>query len=117
MGRVRPPLVRGDVWDADFYPVRGREQAGRRPAVVLSADIMNRGPSELIYAVPVTSRERRVRSHVRVEPPEGGLTVPSFVMCEQLRVFAVQRLLRRRGAISAQTLDEIAYRLRILLDL
>lgn len=117
MGRMRTVLVRGDVWDADFDPVRGREQAGRRPAVIVSTDLLNQGPSDLVYVLPLTSRERRVRSHVRVQPPEGGLTVPSFIMCDQLRIFATERLLRRRGAISARTLTVVEDRLRLLLDL
>ena len=117
MGRMRTILARGDVWDADFDPVRGREQAGRRPAVIVSADILNQGPGALVYVLPLTSRERRVRSHVRVQPPEGGLAVPSFVMCEQLRIFSVERLLRRRGSVSARTLAAVEDRLRLLLDL
>ena len=117
MGRMRTVFVRGDVWDADFDPVRGREQAGRRPAVIVSTDLLNQGPGDLVYVLPLTSRERRVRSHVRVQPPEGGLTVPSFIMCEQLRVFAVERLLRRRGAVGLRTLAAVEDRLRLLLQL
>lgn len=117
MGRVSAIFSRGDVWDAEFAPIRGREQAGRRPAVIVTADILNRGPSGLIYVLPITSRERRVRLHVPILPPEGGLTVPSFVMCEQLRVFATERLIRRRGAVSSDTLAAIEERLRFALEL
>ena len=114
---MRSDLRRGEVWETDFDPVRGHEQAGRRPAVIVSADIHNAGPSGLVFVVPITRRDRQVRSHVPVQPPEGGLTAPSFVMCEQLRVCAVERLLRRRGSIDARTLVEIEARLRMLLDL
>jgi mRNA interferase MazF len=117
VGRVRPPLVRGDVWDAEFDPVRGREQAGRRPAVVVSIDLFNQGPGQLVAVLPLTSRDRRVRWHVSVQPPEGGLVVPSFAMCDQLRVVSVERLLRRRGEVGVDTLTRIEDRLRVLLDL
>ena len=117
MGRVRPPLVRGDVWDAASDPVRGRGQAGRRPAVIVSTDLFTQGPGQLVAVLPITSRDRRVRWHVSVQPPEGGLMVPSFAMCDQLRVCSVERLLRRRGEIGVVTLARIEERLRILLDL
>lgn len=120
MGRVtwvRPDLVKGDVWEAEFDPVRGREQAGRRPAVIVSADSFHQGGSQLVCVVPITRTDRALVWHVPVEPPEGGLTARSFVMCDQLRIFAVERLLRRRGSINPDTLIEIERRLRRLLDL
>ncbi|MDP9359682.1 MAG: type II toxin-antitoxin system PemK/MazF family toxin [Chloroflexota bacterium] len=110
-------LIRGDVWVADFDPTRGREQRGRRPAVIISSNLHNSGPSQLVSVVPLTTRHRQVRSHVAVLPPEGGLAAHSFAMCEQLRVFAVERLLRRQGSISPDTMAQIEDRLRILLDL
>ncbi|MGH2532432.1 MAG: type II toxin-antitoxin system PemK/MazF family toxin [Thermomicrobiales bacterium] len=116
MGRVTAHLVRGDVWDAEFDPVRGREQAGRRPAVIVSSSDANRGRSELVFVVPMTRRDRGIPSHVPIQPPEGGLTSPSVIMCEQLRTFSVERLLRRRGTVSLATLREIEWRLRYLLD-
>lgn len=117
MGGVTDAFTRGDVWEAEFDPTRGREQRGRRPAVIVSSNVHNSGPSQLVSVVPLTSRYRQVRSHVAVLPPEGGLTAPSFAMCEQLRVFAIERLLRRRGSLAPETMAEIEDRLRILLDL
>lgn len=108
---------RGDVWDADFDPVRGHEQAGRRLAVIVSVDVFNRGPANLVVVIPITSRERRIRSHVSVQPPEGGLTMPSFIMCEQVRVFSTERLHRRRGVVDSRTMTLVEDRLRVLLDL
>jgi mRNA-degrading endonuclease toxin of MazEF toxin-antitoxin module len=58
-----------------------------------------------------------IRSHVPLIPPEGGCTAPSFIMCEQLRAFAVERLLRYRGRISDPTLAQVELRLRYLLEL
>ena len=114
---VRADLVRGDVWEAEFDPVRGHEQAGRRPAVIVSADRFHQGRSQLAYVVPITRTDRAHPWHVPVEPPEGGLAVQSFIMCDQMRIFAVERLLRRRGSVSALTLAEIEQRLRVLLGL
>ena len=117
--RARPPEhpKRGELWWAALDPTRGREQAERRPALVLSADLFNGSPAGLVSVLPVTSRDRRIRSHVAIEPPEGGLRVTSFVMCEQVRTVARERLVARIGSVSARTLDAVADRVRVLLDL
>ena len=117
MGGVRSVLVRRDIWHAEFDLVRGRDQAGRRPPVIVSADRFHQGLSRLAYVVPLTRTDRGSPWHIPIQPPEGGLTAPSFIMCDQVRIFSVERLLRRRGQIDGQTLARVEDRLRVLLDL
>lgn len=106
----------GEVWLADLDPVRGREQAGRRPVLVVSADRFNRGPAELVIVVPFTTRDRRIPVRVPVEAPEGGLRERSFAMCEMVRSISRGRLLDRAwGSVSRSTMSEVSDRLRVLL--
>jgi mRNA interferase MazF len=112
-----PEPSRGDIWDLDFDPIRGREQAGFRPALILSVDLFNQGPAELVSVVPLTRTDRKIRWHVAVRPPESGLAAESFVQCENLRSVSKQRLRRRRGRVSADTLEQVEDRVRILLGL
>jgi mRNA interferase MazF len=109
--------VRGDVWLADLDPVRGHEQAGIRPVVVVSTDRLNRSRAGRAVVVPMTSGPHRAVWHVAVLPPDGGVRRPSFVKCEDVRSISVERLLSRWGAVSGGVLDEIADRLRVLLEL
>jgi mRNA interferase MazF len=109
--------ARGDVWVVDFDPTRGHEQAGRRPALVISADLLNQGHAGLVVVLPITSKQKNVRSHVRVEPPDGGLKVTSFVKCEDIRSVSTLRIKERWGRVSANTLATIEDALRILLSL
>lgn len=108
---------RGEVWRVDLETVRGREQGGQRPAVVVSASTFNAGPSGLIVICPLTTRERRIRFHFPIEPPDGGLRVRSFVLCDQIRTVSTDRLTLRLGMLRAVSLAAIEERLRILLDL
>lgn len=98
-------------------PTVGREQAGRRPALVVSVDELNASPAELIIALPVTSREKRIRSHVEVKQRESGLTRRSFIKCEDIRSISIRRLHRRVGKVSSSTMSEVEDRLKILLGL
>jgi mRNA interferase MazF len=109
--------VRGEVWDVDLDPTVGHEQGGRRPALVVSADQFNQGLSGLVIVVPISSKDKRVRSHVTIEPAEGGLKVRSFAKCEAIRSISTERLARHRGAVSDDTLDLVSDRLKLLLDL
>ena len=109
--------ARGDVWVADLNPTRGHEQAGRRPVLVVSDDVFNRGPADLVIVLPITSMLRPIPSHVRLEPPEGGLKHPSAVLCEAIRSIAKGRLATRWGAVPAAKMATIEDALRILMRL
>jgi mRNA interferase MazF len=97
----------GEVWYVDFDPRVGREQGGLRPALVISMDYFNRAPNGLHYLVPITGTDRNLRYHIRVAPPEGGLSKPSVIMCDQAKSQSVMRLLEHRGIVSAETLDRV----------
>jgi mRNA interferase MazF len=109
--------ARGEVWFVSLDPTLGREQAGRRPALVVSVNELNQSAAELVVVLPITSREKRVRSHVPVDEGEAGLTVRSYVKCEDIRSISVRRLERRLGSVSSPTLTAVEDRLRILLGL
>ncbi|MBX3234218.1 MAG: type II toxin-antitoxin system PemK/MazF family toxin [Labilithrix sp.] len=102
----------------DLDPVRGHEQAGRRPALVLSADTWNAGPGRLVTVLPITSKERtNIPSRIAVRPPEGGLTVPSWVIGEQVRTISADRVGRRLGVVRPVTLRAVEDVVRMLLGL
>jgi mRNA interferase MazF len=101
----------------DLNPTRGHEQAGTRPGLVVSSDAFNSGPAGLVIILPLTSQEKRVRSHVPVSPPEGGLRKPSFIKCEDIRSVSVERLSKRLGRVAPETMNAVEFRLRILIEL
>ena len=112
-----PAPSRGEVWRVDFEPVRGHEQGRIRPALVVSNDILNHGPADLVTVVPITSKGRPLRSHLRIDPPDGGLGQTSFIICDQVRTVAKERLNKCFGKISRGALAEVEERLKFLLGL
>jgi mRNA interferase MazF len=105
------------VWLVDLDPARGHEQAGTRPALVVSADLFNQGPAGLVIVLPITSVAKSMRSHVSVEPPEGGLKTTSYAKCEDVRSISAERLRRRWGQVSARTMAAVEDVLRMLMEL
>lgn len=108
---------RGDLWLVNLNPSRGHEQAKVRPALVVSVDLFNQGPAELVVVVPLTTTARGIPLHVEVAPPEVGLRQRSYVKCEDIRSISRDRLLERWGAVSPHAMAEVEERLKILLDL
>jgi mRNA interferase MazF len=107
--------LQGEVIWADPEPIRGREQAKPRPFLVVSVDSLNRSPLELVLAVPLTTSDFGNALHVPVDPPEGGVRHPSFVMPEQLRAMSRDRFGKRLGSVRNKTLLDVLKRCRLLL--
>lgn len=107
---------RGEVWIAQLDPVRGREQAKKRPCIILSVDTINQGSGKLVIAVPLTSKMRNKHGYFSITPPEGGVLENSYVLCEQIRVLSHERLLGKSiGNVSTETLLKMEYWLNFLL--
>ncbi|MFM9160957.1 MAG: type II toxin-antitoxin system PemK/MazF family toxin [Dolichospermum sp.] len=110
-------ITRGEIWTVDLNPVRGHEQAGKRPCLVISVELFNQGASGLVVVLPVTSKNKGIPFHVTIEPPEGGVKILSFIKCEDVRSISVERLEKRWGTVSSETLALVEDRLRILMGL
>lgn len=110
-------VLRGEVWLVTLDPTLGREQAGTRPALVISEDLFNQGHADLVIVIPVTSKDKGIRSHVAINSDEGGLSMQSFAKCEDIRSISKQRLRKRLGAVSDLTIESVEEKLRFLMGL
>lgn len=110
-------IFRGEIYSVDLGRPIGHEPAFRRPAVVVSVDILNNGPGGLVVIVPITTTGYGLRSHVELEPQGTGPDHTSYARCDQLRVVSVERLSARLGAIDLEAMGLIDRALRFVLDL
>lgn len=106
----------GEIWNINFDPRVGHEQAGVRPALVISHDRFNQVPNGLHIVVPMTGTNRGLAYHVQISAPEGGLTKDSQIMCEQEKSQSIDRFIDRRGVVSAQTLQRVQAIVAALID-
>ena len=102
-------MLRGEIREVDFEPVRGSETNKRRPAVIVSNDGANTTASRLnrgvITVVPVTSNVTRVYPFQMFLPAsECGLRLDSKAQAEQVRAVAIERVGRRIGQLLFITL-------------
>ncbi|MBU2590950.1 MAG: type II toxin-antitoxin system PemK/MazF family toxin, partial [Nitrospinae bacterium] len=80
-------ILRGEIRWADLNPVRGREQAGLRPVVILSQDIFNER-SGTVIAVAITSQSQRAGFPLTLEIKSVDLPKKSWVKISQIRTLS-----------------------------
>ena len=88
-----------------------------RPAVVVSADLLNEGPAGVVIVVPLTTAARGLPSHVDISAEQSELDEVSYAKGEDVKSVSEQRLVNRFGSVDPAPLFEIGTVLRFLLDL
>jgi len=107
---------RGEVWLVNWNPARGSDQAGRRPALVIQNDIGNeKAPTTIVAAI--SSSVRVYPMNVQINPPEGGLDHPSIIKTSQILTISKERLEKRLGRISRDSMDEVDKAIKLSLAL
>jgi mRNA interferase MazF len=99
-------VLRGDIRWADLTPTRGREQAGRRPVLILSHDVFNER-SGTVIAVALTSQEPRAGFPLTMELRAGRLPKPSWVKIAHVRTLSTERLGRRLARAQPEDTDRV----------
>ena len=99
-------VLRGEVRWADLNPVRGREQAGLRPVLILSHDVFNER-SGTVIAMAITSQSQRAGFPLSLEIESGRLPKKSWVKMSQIRTLSVERIGKRISRLSPEQLDKV----------
>ena len=99
-------ILRGEVRWAELNPVRGREQSGLRPVLVLSHDVFNER-SGTVIAVALTSQPQRAGFPLTYELASAKLPKRSWVKISQIRTLSVERIGARLGRASPEELVQI----------
>jgi mRNA interferase MazF len=99
-------ILRGEIRWADLNPVRGHEQAGERPVLVLSHDVFNER-SGTVIAVALTSQEPRAGYPLTLELAAAKLPKRSWVKISQIRTLSTERIGRRLGRASDEELAKV----------
>ena len=99
-------ILRGEVYWADLNPVRGREQAGLRPVLVISHEPLNRH-SGTVIALAVTSQPQTAAFPLTHPIDSLKMPKPSWVKTSQVRTLSVERLGKRIGTLGAEEVGHI----------
>ena len=101
----------------DFGEPMGREQAGVRPAVIVSANPLNASRAGVVVVVPCTTTRRGLPGHVELDPDLSGLDSLSYAKAEDVKSVSDQRLMARLGVAPHETMFALGRALQFVLDL
>jgi mRNA interferase MazF len=99
-------ILRGEIRWADLNPVRGREQAGLRPVMILSQDIFNKCSSTVI-AVAILSQPQKAGFPLTLELKSANMPKKSWIKISQIRTLSVERIGKVIGKASPDELTQV----------
>ncbi|MFZ1806155.1 MAG: type II toxin-antitoxin system PemK/MazF family toxin [Cyclobacteriaceae bacterium] len=107
-------MKQGEIWQADLNPVKGSEQAGLRPIVIISGNLLNTH-LPVVITVPLTSKIKNYKGNPVLQPSvTNGLSHTSEMLIFHIRSITKDRLTKRVGeieveelALATKTLNEI----------
>ena len=70
----------GDIVFLDFNPIKGHEQSGFRPAIVISTNVFNQN-TKMVIVCPITSNEKEFPTHYILEDTKN---IHGSVLCEHI---------------------------------
>ena len=99
-------ILRGDIYRADLNPVRGKEQAGLRPVLIISHDVFNER-SGTVIAMAITSKRQRAGFPLTLRLSDGRLPKESWVKIGQIRTLSTERLREKAGQVTANEITGV----------
>lgn len=96
-----------EIWKADLNPIRGSEQAGLRPVVIISGNLLNEN-TRIVIACLLTSIIKNYHGNVVLNPnSKNGLSKKSEILTFHIRSISKERLVERIGSISEAEFEKI----------
>ena len=99
-------ILRGEVFWADLNPVKGREQAGLRPILVISHEPLNQH-SGTVIALAITSQPQRAGFPLSHEIESLKMPKPSWVKIGQIRTLSIERLGKKIGSLNTEEVTRV----------
>ena len=98
---------KGEIWLVDFNPIKGKEQSGVRPAVIVSGNAMNQYFS-IIMVCPLSTKIKNFLGNIVLEPTyENGLSDTSEIITFQMRSISKVGLIKRLGVIAEKEIETV----------
>ncbi len=100
-------MKQGEIWLADLNPAKGSEQAGFRPAVIISGNLLNQH-LPIVIVMPLTSSIKRYKGNPVLSPDKtNGLKNVSEILVFHIRSVSKDRLIKLIGQIENVELELI----------
>lgn len=111
-------IKRGDIFLANLEPIKGSEQGGIRPVLIIQNDISNKySPVTIIAAITSKIFEKEFPTNIFIKKENSRLDKDSTIMLNQIRTIDNSRLIKKVGSLDNFTLEKIDSAIKISLAL
>lgn len=111
-------IKRGDIFLANLEPIRGKEQGGIRPVLIIQNNMGNNtSPVTIISAITSKSYEKDFSTNVSINKEDSGLDKDSTILLNQLRTIDKSRLIKHMGGLDNFLMNQVDMALKISLGL
>ncbi|MFN7260140.1 MAG: type II toxin-antitoxin system PemK/MazF family toxin [Cyclobacteriaceae bacterium] len=98
-------MKQGEIWFVDLNPTKGSEQAGQRPVVVISGNLLNEHLT-VVIVVPLTTKIKNYKGNPILNPNKtNGLKTESEMLVFHVRSVSKDRLVKKIGSIQKEELN------------
>lgn len=100
-------MRQGEIWSVYFDPVKGNEQGGNRPAVIISGNTLNQNLG-VIVVCPITSSVHHFEGNPVLKPTkDNGLNMISEILVFHVRSISKERFKKKIGMITKNELEKV----------
>ena len=111
-------INKGDIIIGNLEPIKGSEQGGIRPCLIIQNDIFNKySPTTIIAAITSKEFSKEYPTNVKLKSDESGLNKDSTIMLNQLRTIDKSRVIKRIGTLDREIMKQVDMAIKISLDL
>ncbi len=108
-------MKQGEIWEMYFDPIKGSEQGGRRPSLIISGNMLNENLN-IVIVCPLTTNIKEFKGNVVLNPShENGLKNASEILTFHIRSVSKERLKKKLGVVSKKDIGIIKKTLNDLL--
>ena len=109
-------MKQGEIWYSDLEPVRGSEQSGKRPVVIVSGPTMNTA-LQIIIVCPLTSVIKNIKGCIVIQKNQiNNLKKDSEVLVLQIRTISKKRLSKKTGNVTKDQVEQIKQGIALYLN-
>ena len=111
-------IIRGEIVVANLEPVRGSEQGGVRPVLIIQNDILNKYAPTTIIA-PITSKiyTKEYPTNVIIKKEGFKMKLDSTILLNQIKTIDKRRIIKKIGSLDNSTMNKVDKAIKISLDI
>ena len=111
-------IKRGEIVLVNFEPVKGSEQGGVRPSLIIQNDIFNKYSPTTIVA-PITSKlfKKEYPTNVIIKKEESSLSLNSTILLNQIKTIDKSRIMKKISFLDNFTMNKVDRAIKASLDL